>query len=95
MCHFIYVHVSSTASRLSINDSSPTLSTNSTEDLIVCRDDFFKANLICEPRCDSFEQGSHTDSLIMIYSEVIASGIALILSIAAVVLSIKDYKSMY
>ena len=66
---------------------------NNTND-IVCRDDFIKTNLICEPRCDRFEQSSHTKTLIMIGSEVTAAIIALLLSIATIILSIKDHKMM-
>ena len=49
---------------LSTNLSSIFTSTNeSMTDDITCRDDFVKTNLIFEPRCDRFEQSSHTETL--------------------------------
>ena len=81
---------------LSTNLSSIFTSTNeSMTDDITCRDDFVKTNLICEPRCDRFEQSSHTETLIMKGSEMTAAIIALLLSIATIILFIKDYKKMY
>ena len=78
------------------NFSSLFTSTNeSITDDITCRDDFIKTNLICEPRCDRFEQSSHTEILIMIGSEMTTAIIALILSIATIILFIKDYKNKY
>ncbi|XP_019853194.1 PREDICTED: uncharacterized protein LOC109582731 [Amphimedon queenslandica] len=65
--------------------------TNGTEG-IVCREDFVKIDLICEPRCDSFEQTSHLNSQILIYSEVVATGLGLIFCIATVAIAIKEYK---
>ena len=64
-------------------------------DNMTCRDDFFKNELICEPRCSTFKQSSDVDTLIMIYSEVIAASISLTLSIVTIILSIKNYKTMY
>ena len=60
--------------------------------IVVCREDFVKTDLICEPRCDRFEQSSHTDSLIMIYSEVIATSIALIFAIITTIVALKEFK---
>ncbi|XP_019854874.1 PREDICTED: uncharacterized protein LOC109583828 isoform X3 [Amphimedon queenslandica] len=66
--------------------------TNGT-DGIVCREDFVKIDLICEPRCDSFEQtSSHLESQLLIYSEVIATSIALTFCIVAIIVVIKEYK---
>ena len=67
--------------------------TNGT-DGIVCREDFVKTDLICEPRCDSFEQSSHLDALIMIYSEVVATSMGLIFCIIAIIVAIKEYKKL-
>ena len=69
----------------------PNKAANETNDL-VCREDFVKTDLICEPRCDRFEQSSHTDSLIMIYSEVIATSIALIFAIITTIVALKEFK---
>ena len=69
----------------------PNKAANKTNDL-VCREDFVKTDLICEPRCDRFEQSSHTDSLIMIYSEVIATSIALIFAIITTIIALKEFK---
>ena len=69
----------------------PNKAENETNDL-VCREDFVKTDLICEPRCDRFEQSSHTDSLIMIYSEVIATSIALIFAIITTIVALKEFK---
>ncbi|XP_019854876.1 PREDICTED: uncharacterized protein LOC109583830 [Amphimedon queenslandica] len=66
--------------------------TNGT-DGIVCREDFVKTNLICEPRCDSFEQSSHLDALIMIYSEVFATSMGLIFCVIAIIAAVKEYKT--
>ncbi|XP_019854875.1 PREDICTED: uncharacterized protein LOC109583829 [Amphimedon queenslandica] len=82
-----------------VNDSSSvTLSiedindTNGTEG-IACREDFVKIDLICEPRCESFDQTrSHLDSQILIYSEVVATSIALTFCIIAIIVVIKEYK---
>ena len=69
----------------------PNKAANETNDL-ACREDFIKTDLICEPRCDKFEQSSHTDSLIMIYSEVIATSIALIFAIITTIIALKEFK---
>ncbi|XP_019853215.1 PREDICTED: uncharacterized protein LOC109582744 isoform X3 [Amphimedon queenslandica] len=60
---------------------------------IVCREDFIKTNLICEPRCDSFEQSSHLDTQILIHSEVVATSMGLIFCIVTVAVAIKEYKT--
>ncbi|XP_019859821.1 PREDICTED: uncharacterized protein LOC109588072 isoform X3 [Amphimedon queenslandica] len=65
--------------------------TNGT-DGIVCREDFFKTDLICEPRCDSFEQSSHLDTRILIYSEVVGISIALTFYIVTIIVVVKEYK---
>ncbi|XP_019859819.1 PREDICTED: uncharacterized protein LOC109588072 isoform X2 [Amphimedon queenslandica] len=65
--------------------------TNGT-DGIVCREDFVKIDLMCEPRCDSFEETSHLNSQILIYSEVVATSIALIFCIVAIIVAVKEYK---
>ncbi|XP_019859822.1 PREDICTED: uncharacterized protein LOC109588073 isoform X1 [Amphimedon queenslandica] len=66
--------------------------TNGT-DGIVCREDFVKIDLICEPRCDSFEQtSSRLDSQILIYSEFVATSIALTFCIVAIIVAVKEYK---
>ena len=67
--------------------------TNGTDD-IVCREDFIKTDLICEPRCDSFEQSSHSDTLIMIYSEVVATSMGLIFCVVAIIVAVKEYKTL-
>ena len=61
----------------------------------MCRDDFIKINNTCEPRCDRFEQATHHGSQLLIYSELIASYVALLLCILIVALSVKDYKIMW
>ncbi|XP_019850445.1 PREDICTED: uncharacterized protein LOC109581108 isoform X2 [Amphimedon queenslandica] len=80
------------ANALSTNLST---SNESITNNITCRDDFVKTNVICEPRCDRFEQSSHTETQIMIGSEVTAASIALLLSIVTIILSIKDHKMMF
>ena len=67
--------------------------TNGTDDN-VCREDFIKMDLICEPRCDSFEQSSHLDTLIMIYAEVVATIISLTFCIVAIIVTVKEYKKL-
>ena len=67
--------------------------TNGTDDN-VCREDFIKMDLICEPRCDSFGQTSHLDTMIMIYAEVVATSIALTFCIVAIIVAIKEYKKL-
>ena len=87
----VYFHLVALSTNFSTSNESIANNTND----ITCRDDFVKTNLICEPRCDKFEQSSHTETLIMIGSEVTAAIIALLLSIATIILSIKDHKMMY
>ena len=70
-------------------------SLNSTLQNITCREDFIKINNTCQPRCDRFEVGTHTGSQLLIYSELIASCVGLLLCILIVGLSIKDYKKMW
>ncbi|XP_019860902.1 PREDICTED: uncharacterized protein LOC109589233 [Amphimedon queenslandica] len=66
--------------------------TNGT-DGIVCREDFVIIDLMCEPRCDSFEQtSSHFNSQILIYSEVVATSMGFIFCIVTVAVAIKEYK---
>ena len=67
--------------------------TNGTND-IVCREDFVKTDLICEPRCDSFEQTSHLNSQILIYSEVVATSIGFIFCVVTVIVAVKEYKTL-
>ena len=67
---------------------------NPTLENITCRSDFSKDNNTCQPRCDRFEQGPHIRTQILIYSEVVASCVALLLCILIVILSIKNYKTM-
>ena len=67
---------------------------NSTLQNITCREDFIKINNTCQPRCDRFEQTTHTESQLLIYSEIIASCVGFLLCILIVALSIKNYKSM-
>ena len=67
--------------------------TNGT-DGIVCREDFVKIDLICEPRCDGFEQTSHLNSQILIYSEVVATSIAITFCIVTIIVAVKEYKKM-
>uniref|UniRef100_A0A1X7TFL7 FZ domain-containing protein n=1 Tax=Amphimedon queenslandica TaxID=400682 RepID=A0A1X7TFL7_AMPQE len=81
-----------------VNDSSSVTipiegmnDTNGTEG-IMCREDFVKTDLMCEPRCDSFEQSSHLDSQILIYSEVVAISIILTLCIVTIIVAVKEYK---
>ncbi|XP_019854872.1 PREDICTED: uncharacterized protein LOC109583828 isoform X2 [Amphimedon queenslandica] len=82
-----------------VNDSSSVTiliedmnDSNGTEG-IACREDFVEIDLICEPRCDSFEQtGSHLDSQLLIYSEVVATSIALTFCIIAIIVAVKEYK---
>ena len=76
------------------NSSFITTSLNSTVQNITCREDFININNTCQPRCDRFEQGTHTGSQLLIYSELIASCVALLLCILIVVLSIKHYNTM-
>ena len=70
-------------------------SLNSTLQNITCRDDFIKINNTCQPRCDRFEEGTHTGSQLLIYSELIASSFGLLVCILIVTISIKDYKKMW
>ena len=65
--------------------------TNGTDN-IVCREGFIKTDLICEPRCDGFEQTSHLNSQILIYSEVVATSMGLIFCTATIVVAVKEYK---
>ena len=67
--------------------------TNGT-DGIVCREDFVKTDLICEPRCDSFEQTSQLNSQILIYSEVVATGLGLIFCVITIIVAVKEYKTL-
>ena len=69
-------------------------SLNSTLQNITCRQDFIKIKNTCQPRCDRFEVGTHTGSQLLIYSELIASCVGLLLCILIVALSIKDCKIM-
>lgn len=75
------------------NNSSMTIHSNETNGL-PCREDFIKNDLICEPRCDSFEQSSHSNTLVMIYTEVTTTSIALAISLITVIFAIKEYKKM-
>ena len=76
------------------NKSLLSYSSNSTIENITCRNDFSKVNNTCQPRCDRFEQGPHIGTKVWIYSEVVASYVALLLCILIVTLSIKNYKTM-
>ena len=69
-------------------------SLNPTIQNITCREDFIKINNTCQPRCDRFEQGTHEGSQLLIYSDLIASIVNLLLCIVIVAISIKDYKIM-
>ena len=66
--------------------------TNGT-DGIVCREDFVKTDLLCEPRCDSFKGSSHSESFYF-YSEVIATSISLTLCTVAIIVAVKEYKTL-
>ena len=77
------------------NSSFITTSLNFTVQNITCREDFININNTCQPRCDRFEQGTHYGSLLLIYSELIASCVALLLCILIVAISIKNYKTMW
>ena len=68
---------------------------NTTLQNITCRDDFIKINNTCHPQCDRFKQGTYDGSQLLIYSELIASIVALLLCILIVTISIKNYKSMW
>uniref|UniRef100_A0A1X7UEJ6 FZ domain-containing protein n=1 Tax=Amphimedon queenslandica TaxID=400682 RepID=A0A1X7UEJ6_AMPQE len=70
-----------------INDTNGT-------DGIVCREDFVKTEFICEPICDSFEQTSHLNSQILIYSEVVATGLGLIFCVVTIIVAVKEYKTL-
>ena len=87
-------YISNSSSTLNNISPSNISIINDTSDFI-CREDFIKIDVICEPRCDTFEQNSYTDTQIMIYTDIIASIIALILSILAIILSIKERHKMY
>ena len=70
------------------------MSPNFTLQDITCKEDFIKINNTCHPRCDRFEQGTHDGSQLLIYSELIASCVALLLCILIIGISIKNYKIM-
>ena len=76
------------------NKSLLSYSSNPTIENVTCRNDFSKVNNTCQPRCDRFEQGSHIGTQVMIYSEVVASYVALLICIPIVILSIKNHKTM-
>ena len=76
------------------NESLLNQSSNSILQNITCRNDFSKVNNTCQPRCDRFEQGTHIGTQIMIYSEIVASCVALFFCILILVLSVKNYKTM-
>ena len=61
---------------------------------ITCREDFSEINNTCQPRCDRFVQTSHVGTEIYIYTELIASCLAILICIPIVGLLIKNYKKM-
>ena len=62
---------------------------------ITCREDFYELNNTCLPRCDKFEGNPHTASLTMVVSEEVAVSIGVLACLIIIILSIKDYKTMY
>ena len=76
------------------NDSSLNQLTNLSLINITCKEDFIEINNTCLPRCDKFELTTHSGALLLIYSELIASCLALLICILIVILSIKNYKTM-
>ena len=60
----------------------------------ICREDFIEINMICQPRCDKFEQCSHVGTKLLITAEIFASVFGLLVCILIIGLSIKDYETM-
>lgn len=71
------------------SDGNVTIAANFT-----CRDDFIEINSTCVPRCDKFEENTHYGTSLVVYSEIIASLIALSVTAVIIVLSIKTHKTM-
>ena len=76
------------------NNSSLNQLTNLSLSNITCKEDFIEINDTCRPRCDKFELTTHSGALLLIYSELIASCLAVLICILIVILSIKYYKTM-
>ena len=69
--------------------------TDTLEDFnITCKEDFYRLNNTCLPRCDKFETYTHAGSAIIMVSQVVASSIGVFTCLLIVILSIKDYKIM-
>ena len=76
------------------NNSSLNQHTNLSLINITCKEDFIEINNTCLPRCDKFELTTHSGALLLIYSELIASCLGVLICILIVILSIKNYKTM-
>ena len=76
------------------NNTSINQHSNLSPSNITCKEDFIEINNTCLPRCDRFELTTHSGALLLIYSELIASCLAVLICILIVILSIKNYKTM-
>ena len=85
--HFALDNSNDTSFDYSVTDSNVT-------SLITCREDFIKINSTCIPHCDKFEEFPPFETDFLISIEIIASVLALIVSILIIILSIKDHKRM-
>ena len=63
-------------------------------DNITCRDDFMKVNSTCLPACGKFDQLPPDLSDVIVYSEVTAGCVAIIVAIIIIACAARDYKKM-
>uniref|UniRef100_A0A1X7VWC8 FZ domain-containing protein n=1 Tax=Amphimedon queenslandica TaxID=400682 RepID=A0A1X7VWC8_AMPQE len=82
---------SATISSEANNESS----TSSTSSDLTCRKGFYKADVICLPRCDKFEDSTSKTSEFILKAEVVASIFAMTVSAVVLILSAFSYKTMF